>query len=322
MRRRKWILPLLLLSFVAAPALACDLCAIYRATEAKASKEGWYAGAFEQVTRFGTLRENGRKVDNPTGQYMNSSITQFLVGYQVNEKFGLQLNVPYIRRTFKRPTGVAGTPAPTESGTESGLGDIALTGSFQGTHYRTEKSTFIWNILAGIKFPTGSADRLKEEAMESEDPAALPSGVHGHDLALGSGSFDGIVGTSVYARHGRFFATSDLHVTIRNKGAHDYRYADEWLLAVKPGAYLWLSDEGTFGLQLAAIGETKGKDTFRGEVAQDTGISQITLGPEASLTWHENLSADLGVDFPVVQNNTSLQTVGDYRIRAAATWRF
>ena len=87
-------------------------------------------------------------------------------------------------------------------------------------------------------------------------------------------------------------------------------------------AYLWLSDEGTFGLQLAAIGETKGKDTFRGEVAQDTGISQITLGPEASLTWHENLSADLGVDFPVVQNNTSLQTVGDYRIRAAASWRF
>ena len=158
MRCRGWILPLLLLSFVAAPALACDLCAIYRATEARASKEGWYAGAFEQFTRFGTLRENGRKVDNPTGQYMNSSITQFLLGYQVSEKFGLQLNVPYIRRTFKRPTGVAGTPAPTESGTESGLGDIALTGSFQGYHYRTEKSTFVWNILAGIKFPTGSAD--------------------------------------------------------------------------------------------------------------------------------------------------------------------
>jgi len=322
MRRLKWIFPLLLVPFVGAPVLACDICAIYRATEAKASKEGWYAGAFEQFTRFGTLRENGRKVDNPTGQFMNSSITQFLVGYQFNEKFGLQLNIPYIRRMFKRPTGVAGTPAPTESGTESGLGDIALTGSFQGYHYRTEKSTLIVTLLGGIKFPTGSADRLKEEFMEMADPAAPPSGVHGHDLALGTGSFDGVAGTSVYGRYGRFFGTSDLHVTIRNKGAHEYRYADEWMLAVKPGAYLWLSDEGTFGLQLAAIGETKGKDTFRGEVAQDTGISRITLGPEATLTWHENLSADLGVDFPVVQNNTSLQAVGDYRVRAAVSWRF
>jgi len=322
MRCRGWIPALFLLSFVAAPALACDLCAVYRATEARSSKEGWYAGVFEQFTRFGTLRDGGKKVDNPAGQYLNSSITQFLVGYQFSEKFGLQLNVPYVRRTFKRPTGVAGTPAPTESGTESGLGDIALTGKFQARHYRTDNTTFIWNLLAGIKLPTGSADRLKEEAEESEDPAAPPSGIHGHDLALGTGSFDGIVGTSVYGRYGRFFGTTDLHVTIRSKGAHDYRYADEWLLAVKPGAYLWLADEGTFGLQLAAIGETKGKDTFRGEVARDTGISQITLGPEASLTWHENLSADLGVDFPVVQNNTSLQAVGDYRLRAAASWRF
>ena len=171
--RLAWISFLLTLCDTA-PSLACDLCAIYRATEARASKEGWYAGAFEQFTRFGTLRENGRKVDNPTGQYMNSSITQFLLGYQVSEKFGLQLNVPYIRRTFQRPTGVSGTPAPTESGTESGLGDIALTGSFQGYHSRTEKSTFIWNLLAGIKFPTGSAARIKEEFMESEDPAGAP----------------------------------------------------------------------------------------------------------------------------------------------------
>jgi len=322
LRYRKFLIPISMILCAAAPVFACDICAVYRATEARASKEGWYAGAFEQFTRFGTLRENGQKVDNPTGQYMNSSITQFLVGYQFSEKFGLQLNVPYIRRTFKRPTGVAGAPAPTESGTVSGLGDFALTGNFQGYHYRTEKSTLVWNVLAGVKLPTGSADRIKEEFMETADPAAPPSGVHGHDLALGTGSFDGIFGTSVYGRHGRFFGMSDLHVMIRNKGAHEYRYADEWMLAVKPGVYLWLSDEGTFGLQLAAIGETKGKDTFQGEVAQDTAISQITLGPEATLTWHENLSADLGVDFPVVQNNTSLQAVGDYRVRAAVSWRF
>jgi len=93
--------------------------------------------------------------------------------------------------------------------------------------------------------------------------------------------------------------------------------------ASKEGWYAGAFEQFTrFGLQLAAIGQTKGKDTFQGEVAQDTAISQVTLGPEASLTWHENLSADLGVDFPVVRSNTSLQAVADYRVRAGMTWRF
>ena len=150
--RLAWISFLLMLS-VAAPALACDLCAVYRATEARASKEGWYAGVFEQFTRFGTLRDNGQKVDNPTGQYLNSSNTQLFVGYQVNEKFGLQLNVPYIYRTYKRPTGVAGNPAPTESGTVSGLGDIALTGSSRGTITGPKKAPSSGTSWAGSNFP-------------------------------------------------------------------------------------------------------------------------------------------------------------------------
>jgi hypothetical protein len=75
-------------------------------------------------------------------------------------------------------------------------------------------------------------------------------------------------------------------------------------------------------LQLAVSGEDKGKDNLAGVVADDTGITSIFIGPELSFTWKENLSAELGAEFPVVANNTMLQLVPDYRVKAALTWRF
>ena len=55
--------------------------------------------------------------------------------------------------------------------------------------------------MAGVKFPTGSTSRLREETQEGagqEGPIA--SGIHGHDLTLGSGSYDGLVGTSAQVK--------------------------------------------------------------------------------------------------------------------------
>jgi hypothetical protein len=297
---------------------ACDLCAIYRATEAKASKPGFFVGVFEQYTRFGTLRDGGRKVENEAGQFLDSSITQFLVGYQFNDRFGVQLNVPYIHRSFKRAEGAA-----VDEGTVSGLGDVALVGNARLYRRLREESTILWNVLGGVKFPTGNTDRLKEELSEAEPvPGAPESAVHGHDLTLGSGSYDVIVGTDAYGRWKRLFATAAVHYTIRTEGDFGYRFANDLIFQFKPGVYLWLVDEGTLGLQLAVTGETKGKDKLNGADAVDTGITSLFLGPEVSFTWHENLSASLGADFPVEENNTNLQIVPDYRIRGAMSWRF
>ncbi|NJD61501.1 MAG: transporter [Deltaproteobacteria bacterium] len=299
-------------------AVACDLCAIYRATEAKTTKPGFSAGVYEQYTRFGTLRDGGKKVDNEADQFLDSSITQLLLGYRFNERIGVQVNVPYIHRSFKRPEGGA-----IDEGTVSGIGDVALVGTARVYQRLREESTFLWIALGGVKFPTGSTDRLREETNEMEPAPGEPeSGIHGHDLTLGSGSYDFIVGTDAYWRWKRLFATAGVHYSIRTEGDFDYRFANDLIYSVKPGVYLWLSDEGTLGLQLAVTGEAKGKDKFRGQEAADTGITSLFLGPEASLTWHENLSAELAADFPVVENNTSLQIVPDYRLRGAVNWRF
>ncbi len=58
---------------------------------------------------------------------------------------------------------------------------------------------YSWRVSAGVKLPTGD-----DSMLDQEDPAAAPSVfnnpnslVGGHDLALGSGSYDGIIGTGL-----------------------------------------------------------------------------------------------------------------------------
>ena len=69
-------------------------------------------------------------------------------------------------------------------------------------------------------------------------------------------------------------------------------------------------------------GETKGRDTFRGEKAEDTGITAVYLGPQINFTWSEKLSVEIGADLPVSIQNTALQAVPDFRVRAGLTWHF
>src|SRR5689334_17515196 len=104
----KFLTSVLLGSALAAPVTACDLCAIYSANQARGEiGKGPFGGVAEQFTHFGTVQVDGEKVDNPTGQYEDSSISQVFLGYNFNERFGVQFNMPLIYRSFKRPEGFA-----------------------------------------------------------------------------------------------------------------------------------------------------------------------------------------------------------------------
>ncbi len=299
--------------------MGCDLCAIYAAAEARGEiGRGPFVGVAEQFTHFGTVQVDGVKVDNPSGQYMNSSISQVFAGYNFNEHIGLQFNLPVIYRSYKRPDGAGGI----ERGTVAGIGDSSLLLNLVPIQKFSEKFTFNWSLLAGIKFPTGNSDRIKEEFNEVEDPVGPPSGIHGHDLTLGSGSFDGVVGTGIYLRQGRAFLSAGVQYAIRSEGDFGYRFANDLTWSGGPGYLLVLNDDFTFSVQAVVSGEYKGKDTFQGEKAEDTGVTAVYLGPQLILTWKENLSAQVGADLPISIQNTSLQTVPDYRIRAIVTWHF
>jgi hypothetical protein len=92
--------------------------------------------------------------------------------------------------------------------------------------------------------------------------------------------------------------------------------------AKAPGYYLALTHKYTLSLQAVVSGEYKDTDTFRGESAEDTGVTAVYLGPQVNFTWGAHLAAYLAADLPMSIQNTSLQTVPDYRIRGGLTWHF
>jgi hypothetical protein len=297
---------------------------------------GLYGAVAEQFTHFGTVQVDGREVPNPTGQYLDSSITQLVAGYSFNSRFALQLNVPFIHRSFERPEGVT-----IDRGTESGLGDISLLAKLVAFHKELSANnapdpadskspptqvhepyfTFSALALAGVKFPTGDSRRLQEEFNEVEIPGAPVSGIHGHDLTLGTGSYDGILGGQTSLRYYNCFFQGDLQFTLRGDGSHQYHFANDISWSAGPGYYFIRRPDTILGLQFVASGEHKDVDRFRGQPAEDTGITSLFLGPRL-IASYKKISAELGIDLPVSIDNTALQVVPDYRMRAGIAIRF
>ena len=329
----------------AAPTVGCDVCAIYTATQVSQGRTGFRAGVGQQFTRYLTEQVNGEEIAG-FGEYLNSSITQFVLGYQWNERFGLQLNIPFIARTFRRLED-----GRLERGDSIGAGDLALIGNVLAFDRVTDRSVFLFSLLGGLALPSGNPDFLAEELDEvttavQAQPArravrGVPrhstpggdadgddgrprqqSGVHGHDLARGSGSVDGVVGGGIYWSFDRFFLTAALQYAVRRDGAFQYQFANDLTWVGGPGWYPLLAHDYTLGIQAVLSGETKGKDTQAGEGLDDTAITALYLGPGIRFTWGTQLSAELNGDLPLVQNNTALQIVPNFRLRGGIVWRF
>jgi hypothetical protein len=319
---------------------ACDLCGCYTPQlEAMPQMDSvgaakWYAASGEQFTHFGTLQRDGDKIDNPTGQYLDSSIMQLVAGYNINNRFALQLGIPLIYRDFKRPEGFA-----IDRGTESGLGDVSLLLKTVAFKYssgarrtfevgknpvaidREPPFTASAVLLTGLKFPTGGTSRLKEEFHEIDIPGAPPSGIHGHDLTLGTGSYDGIFGEQNSLRYNNIFVETNVQFTLRGDGAHQYHFANDLIWSGGPGYYFVRTHETIIGLQFVVSGEYKNVDRFRGAKAVDTGVTSLFVGPRLVAS-RGRWSSELDVDLPAKIDNTALQAVPDYRLRAGISVQF
>lgn len=313
---------LLILStmLAAGAAGACDICAIYAAQDAQ-SGPGWRAGVFGQYSHATTLREEGRKIDNGGDERLDSHIAQLIAGYRFNEVWGLQLNAPYIHRRFDRPGAEEGTR---DEGDERGLGDASLLLSMRVVALGARRNHLAVHVLGGLKMPTGDSDRLLEEEEEHDHAEAghEEGGLHDHDLALGSGSWDGVFGATLNAAADRWFLCAQALYMLRTRGDHEYTFADDTTWSLLPGYTVWRDDDGSLGLGLNLNGEHKGKDTRGDEREEGTALDSIYAGPALTATRGGSISAELALDLPVVQENSALQILPDYRIRAAVSARF
>ena len=302
---------LLVAGAAVAPAWSCDLCAVYSASEARGETgKGWFSGVAEQFTRYGSLQTDGVGVPNPGGQYMNSSISQVFVGYNFKNRVGVQVNVPFIYRSYRR---VDDTTGAVDTGTESGLGDVSLLGHWSPVQKQLKNGIIRWSLLGGLKLPTGNTRRLAEPDMGA---------VHGHDLALGSGSVDGVVGTGVFASWNRWFFTANSQYAIRTEGDYGRRYANDLTWSGGPGYFLVTKDKFTLSLQANVTGEYKGTDRDQGAPDPETAMKTVFLGPQLEASFHDKYSLSLGGEVPVSINASGTQAVPDYRVRAAFTVRF
>lgn len=305
---------------------ACDLCAVYAASQAEGqASTGLYLGVAEQFTRIDRLSDDGHRIDHDGGQHLNSSVTQFLLGYGLTDRVSLQASLPYIRRSFSRPTP-EGTEHGTEHGTVSGLGDISLIAQYTAWRRDTETSTASLRLLGGIKLPTGDSDRVAEELDEEEEEegeeGVTPSGIHGHDLALGTGSTDALLGVAGFARSGRWLARGEVQYTRRTRGDFDYRFGDDVQWSVGAGRYLLLTDDHTLSAMLHVSGESKDFDDLDGETKDDNKSRIVTVGPQLQYSHGARYSVDLRADLPVENYGSEVQTLPGYRLRLAVLTRF
>jgi hypothetical protein len=318
---------------------ACDVCSIYIGTTKQAQRKGVFLAAAEQFTRFGTLQLDGETIPNFDNERVDSSITQFVLGYTFSRRAHVQVNVPFINRDYRRVTATG-----TESGKETGVGDIMLVGRYSVVQTVFPNSILNLDVVGGLKLPSGSTDRLGEdpipvpeaaEARESSfsrqsiegprphhDGETSISGVHGHDLTLGTGSVDGMIGTRLFTSYRRLFFAAGVQYMLRTEGDYKYHYANELQWNSSIGAYVLLNHDYTFALESWIHGETKGKDTQNGVRIDDTSVTALYIGPKARFSYRDRTNADFGIGFPVIQNTTDLQIVADWRIRAAWIWHF
>lgn len=313
---------LAVLGGLALPARACDACAVYLAEGA--GRPGVTLAVAQQFTHLGTVWDGAGRVHDPARQFLDGATTQVALLYGRGGWWSVQASLPYLDRSYRR-SGHEGI----ERGHLAGWGDATLSARGELWRAETRAGSFAFAALGGLKFATGAAGRLGAELDEDhalEMPGMMPpahaGAVHDHDLALGSGSTDYLFGADAGWHRGRLFARAGAQYKLRRPGAFGYRFADETVWELAPGGYLRLSERGSVALQAVFSAEHKNLDTLGGAAQADTGFSTRFLGGRITATAGAHLHAEATLELPVRRRTSGLTVAPDYRLRAAATWRF
>lgn len=274
-----------------------------------------------------TLAVDGDTVGDPADQRLDTTVAQVMVAWRFSPTWSARAYLPFIHRRYE-VDGVAGW--------YQGNGD-ALVEAMATRQWRRDARHFaVGNLFAGLKLPTGDSDRLADERHDevgaadtgghSHGGAVAADGAHDalhpHDLALGSGSWDPLVGASGFLRWGRFYLTGHGQYALRTAGDHGYRYGSGGMFGGGPGFFVIDGGAGTLGLHLNVSGELNERDHHRGVLVEDSGMRELTAGPDLTFSWRNRVTGEIGVELPVWRDSPGTHLATTLRGHAGVSVRF
>ena len=231
------------------------------------------------------------------------------------DNLGVKIDVPFIHREHSHIHHyVSGSEF--ESWDFSGLGDVALTGSYE-LMFNDDASAF--TFLGGVKFPTGVTDAKNGSGEEAEVT-----------IQPGTGSTDEVIGlhyrqtlASVPTFSGQYSAlplNAGLIYQTNGKGTNDYRVGNILLAHIATGyqfekrASLLLQVNGKFQ-GYADVGLTD-------EPRENTGGTWIFLSPGLDLHLSDAFAGTAYVQFPLYQNVHGIQQTASFNLLFSIGYSF
>lgn len=313
---------------------ACDLCQAYNpqlhsagvsssdSLDGTASK-GMFAGLSHRFTHYeSNVRQDG--FTSFPGQHLESNITQIIAGGELMPSTVMQFNLPFITRSYRRVVDRS-----VDKGSETGIGDAVAQLRYMlpqvGQSCASDGYTLHTEVNAGLKLPTGDSGRLGEER---EEVTALRHGtqegslVGGDDLALGSGSFDPILGAKAVLDIDPIFFSAHASYAFRQPGDHDYAYGAGIDWGAGTGATVLSEGASTLLLSAELSGEYKSRDRLAAHEVSGSEDRRIFLGPQLTYIAADSISLATGVDFPLYTESAADSVVPHYRLNASLVGRF
>ena len=232
------------------------------------------------------------------------------------ERASLDINVPLVSRAYtQRPEGTY------ESGRDTQLGDMSLLFVVQPYWGVRGDKTVDWRIRGGAKLPTGDSSELSNvpaslAPSSSQDPSKPQSAVYAYDRAIGSGSFDWIVGSSYVVRYEKYFGIIDAQYLGRTTGSDDFRYGNKVTTHVTPGYFFHQYERNLFAIMFDAAYEFVGQSDYNGTTVDNSGQTQFTLGPKLLANFADQFSATVGIAIPVYRTVNGTQLATNYQLTA------
>ncbi len=306
------------LTFIArAEAQDCDECAVAAYLQSGCTPEADQHAAFQFNYRYRheAYTGNSKQSGAPDEKVADSNFNLFYSA-RVLEPLFIDVNVPFTSKAYtERPNNTY------DSDRETALGDMSLLMTLQPYAEADQYGSIDWRIRAGVKLPTGDADRLNSFSL-SQTTNNGGSNIYSYDRAVGSGSFDWIVGSSIFVRDDRFVGIADAQYIGRTSGENEFRFGDKISTHVAPGFVFFQRGRDTFVFLVDSSYTFAGEADLSGSTVPNTGESSFYMGPRILATFNDVFSTYVGVSLPLYHDMTGTQLAADYQIIASVMGAF